>query len=131
MAYSSPFCTPDGTPLRVRVVESSTPWSEILLQEVRTTIRFDSSQRLTGRFGYTSTASYRTRVRSLSRLLGLTILVIILMWWGLDSGKHRIQIRYEVTHTSTQPKLDGLQFVDASHPYIHVDDPCHCHLYRS
>lgn len=128
MAYRALLRTPDGNPLRIQVVESSTPRSEILRQELRTTIRFHNPPRLTGSFGYTSTAGYRSHVRSFSRILWLAVLTIILLWWWLERGKQSMHLSYEASQTSMQPNLDGLQFIDASHPYIHVCCPCYCHL---
>ena len=128
MAYTTPLYTPDGTPLRIQVVESSTPWSEILLEELRTSIRFHNSPRLRGRFSYASTASYRTRLRSFSRIVWLGILIIILLWWRLGRGKQSMRMNDEISQTSTQPNLDCLQFIDASHPYIHVGCLFHCHF---
>jgi hypothetical protein len=33
MGYSSPLLTPECTPIRPEIVESSTPWPDILLEE--------------------------------------------------------------------------------------------------
>ena len=124
MAYKSPLHTVDKISPRVQVIETSTLWSGILLKESRGTNRFRDSPDLRRSFAYPSTA--RTRLRGLSRALWLTILVIILFWWWLEEGKQSIQKGYEILQIDTQPSLDGLQFIAASHPYIHVCYPAHC-----
>ena len=115
MGYSSSLLTPQCTPSRPEVVEASTPWSDILLGELRTTIQSDPPNQRgygAGKFG-----SCRTRLRNQSRILWLTILVIVSLLWAVKGGS---KLMLDENQLVPQPKLDGLQFIDANHPSIRV-----------
>jgi hypothetical protein len=116
MGYSSPLLTPESTPIRPEIVESSTPWSDILLEELRTEIQFNPPS-LRGRYGVAKGGTCRTRLRNQSRIVWLTILVMVGLLWGRHRGKSAIEDESKLV---TTPKLEGLQFIDASHPSIRV-----------
>jgi hypothetical protein len=117
MAYISLDPTPDGTPLRIKVVECSTPYSEVRLGELQTPIRFDTPPML-GRYQYASNGTLRARLRCLSRLIWLTVLVVIVLSWSLSQRSRTVQ--YEIKQLYGPSSLVGLQFIDATHPYLRV-----------
>ena len=123
MVYSPTLQTPEGSPLRPEVVESSTPWSEVSIEELSTQFRFSPPPRLAGKYGYTTHHTRRTRLRNQSRVLWLVILLLVLLWWGLTGRGQGVQWREINEKHTAQPDLDGLQFIDAAHPYIRVRYP--------
>ncbi|KAH6710763.1 hypothetical protein BKA61DRAFT_658609 [Leptodontidium sp. MPI-SDFR-AT-0119] len=114
MVYHSPYSTPDGTPLAPEVVEASTPWSDVLLEDLRTTIQFNPPIRLIRKYGY---GPHKTRFRGWGKALWLSLFVVVGIWWAFlrqqDEG-----YRSEKKMVENLPALDGLQFIDANHPYI-------------
>jgi hypothetical protein len=121
MAYSSPLLTPECTPIRPEIVESSTPWSDILLEEIRTALHFDSPSPIS-RYGVPKGGTCRTRLRSRGRILCLTVLVIVGLLWALKGGGKAIEDESKLV---SEPKLEGLQFIDANHPSIRVRQLIH------
>ena len=121
MIYHSPYSTPDGTPLAPEVIEVSTPWSDVLLEDLRTTIQFNPPTRPTRRCGY---APHKTHIRGRRMLLWLSVVVVVGLWWGWLRGQDS-RYRGERKIILDDPSLDGLQFIDANHPYIRVGShPC-------
>jgi hypothetical protein len=117
MGYSSPLLMPpESTPIRPEVVEASTPWSDILLEELRTVTRFDPLIP-TSRYGVANRRNVGMCLRSQSKILWLAILVIAGLLWGHRAGKKAFSYESKLV---AQPKLDGLQFLDANHPSIRV-----------
>ncbi|KAL5317291.1 hypothetical protein ACEPPN_014386 [Leptodophora sp. 'Broadleaf-Isolate-01'] len=116
MVYHSPYSTPDGTPLAPEVVEASTPWSDVLLEDLRTTIQFNPPIRLIRKYRY---GPHKTRFRGWGKALWLSLFVVVGIWWAFlrqqDEG-----YRSEKKMVEDLPALDGLQFIDANHPYIRV-----------
>jgi hypothetical protein len=116
MGYSSPLLTPECTPIRPEVVETSTPWSDILLEELRTAIQFDPPRQI-NRYGVTNGRSCRTSLRNQSKIVWLAIMVIFGLLWVMKGGKKAFSNESKLV---AQPKLDGLQFFDVNHPSIRV-----------
>jgi hypothetical protein len=108
MAYKSLLPTPERTPRRPQIVEASTPWSEVSEKK----------------YGGAKHGTFRAPSRSLSRLFWLTILLTIGVWWVVRLGKVGRAIseddEYYNKLASQQLKHNGLQFIDATHPYIRV-----------
>jgi hypothetical protein len=121
MGYSSPLLTPECTDLRPEVVEASTPWSDILLEELRTAIRFEPQSPIR-RYGVATGRSCRTRLRNQSRILSLAILVLVSLLWATKRGKNTFSNKSKLV---SQPGFDGLQFLNASNPSIRVRQLLH------
>jgi hypothetical protein len=119
MGYISPLLTPECTPIRPEIVESSTPWSDILLEELRTAIQFDPPSPRS-RYGVAKGGTYRKRLRNQHRILCLTTLVIVGFLWALHHGKRSIEDEGKLAGTL---RLEGLKFIDANHPSIRVRQP--------
>jgi hypothetical protein len=120
MSCNSPFLTPECSPIRPEVVEVSTPWSDVLLQDLRLAVELDP--RIPTRYGVVTGRSYRTRFRGQSKIVWLAILVLVGLLWALKGGKNKISIKSKlVTHQS----LDGLQFINSSDPAIRVRQLAH------
>jgi hypothetical protein len=123
MAYDSAWSTPEGTPPRIHVVESSPSIygnASKVYNNLRTNVLPKVLPREASGFGCKWNILHRVRLRSLSRVIGLTVLMVALLWWWLNIGNRTIQFRYDVDSHSPQLNLDGLQFIDAGHPYIRV-----------
>jgi hypothetical protein len=112
---NSLFLTPECTPNRPEIVDASTPWSDILLEELRTASQSDS--RTPKRYGVAKFGSCRTHLRNQSRILWLTFLVIVGLFCAVKGGKQAVSDESKLV---AQPELDGLQFVGANHPSIRV-----------
>ncbi|PMD65203.1 uncharacterized protein K444DRAFT_659492 [Hyaloscypha bicolor E] len=110
---NSLFLTPECTPNRPEIVDASTPWSDILLEELRTATQSDS--RTPKRYGVAKFGSCRTHLRNQSRILWLTFLVIVGLFCAVKGGKQAVSDESKLV---AQPELDGLQFVGANHPSI-------------
>ncbi|KAH8803904.1 hypothetical protein F5882DRAFT_425342 [Hyaloscypha sp. PMI_1271] len=88
MGNISPFLTPECTPTRPEIVDASTPWSDILLEELRTATQ--SGSRIPRRYGVAKFGSCRTHFRNQSRILWLTFLVIYVgRWVSTVDGTHK------------------------------------------
>jgi hypothetical protein len=120
MGNISPFLTPECTPTRPEIVDASTPWSDILLEELRTATQ--SGSRIPRRYGVAKFGSCRTHLRNQSRILWLTFLVIVGLFCAVKGGRQAVS---DASKIVAQPKLDGLQFVGANHPSIRVPQPNH------
>ncbi|KAK0110012.1 hypothetical protein ONS95_002674 [Cadophora gregata] len=117
MVYHSPYSTPDDTPLAPTVVDASTPWSDVLLEDLRTTIQFNPPTQLIRKYGY---GSHKTRLRSWGKVVWLCVFLVAGLWWAFlrrQDGRYRDNTKMVLDI----PTLDRLQFIDASHPYIRVD----------
>lgn len=121
MGYSSTFSTPGSTPLRLQLIESSSPWSDILLQE-QTFHAFSSPIRESpiriGTFNHAPGGTRKTRFRRYHRALWLAIFLVVgsLGFW---IGKRSTQSRNKVNKLSI-PSIEGLQFIDVNHPGLRV-----------
>jgi len=108
MAYKSPLPTPERTPRRPQIVEASSPWSEVPEKK----------------YGGAKHGTFRTPSRNLNRLFWLTILLMMGVWWVVWLGKVGRAIseddEYYNKLASQQLRHDGLQFIDATHPFIRV-----------
>jgi hypothetical protein len=115
MDCSSPLLTPECTPARPEIVETSTPWSDVLLEELQTAGQF----RRPGSQRYRSAkfANCRTRFRYQNKILCLTILMLFGLLLAERGGRRG---PWDDSELVTQPKLEGLQFIDANHPSIRV-----------
>lgn len=114
MDIQSPWSTPESSPPRVSMVDFSTPCNT--LRELRTALRSSASPTLPGRSG--SNSIQRTRLQYFVLLAWTSILTIALLWWFLNGEKQTILLKNILNLPSGLPALDGLQFIDADHPYI-------------
>lgn len=121
MGNSSPFMTPECTPIRPEIVDVSTPWSDILLEELRTAIQFDPP-RPRSRYGGSKGTSCSTRLRKQRKIIWLTAIMILGFLWALKRGQKHSENESKMID---KQKLDGLQFVDANHPSIRVGQLIH------
>jgi hypothetical protein len=124
MAIDTRSSTREHTPLGPELVSTSpswptTPWSDVLLGELGTTVQFQSPPILVGRCRYISRASCSTRLRNLSRFLWIALVFAICLLWALDRNENILFQNSKERYTE-QLNLDGLQFVDANHPNIRV-----------
>jgi hypothetical protein len=120
MSCNSPLLTPECSPIRPEVVEASTPWSDVLLEDLRLALELDP--RIPIRYGVVTGRNCRTRFRGQNKIVWLAILVIVGLLWALKAGKNKVLIKSKlVTHQS----LDGLQFINSSDPAIRVRQFAH------
>ncbi|CZT50970.1 uncharacterized protein RSE6_12047 [Rhynchosporium secalis] len=114
MVYHSSYSTPDSTPLAPEVVEVTTPWSDISVEDLRPKIKFNQNTLKIRRFGC---GSYKTRFRGWGRAMWLSWFVIAAIWWAFSqrSDGHYLIEKQTFFDLST---LDGLKYIDATHPYI-------------
>jgi hypothetical protein len=118
MDTPSPWSTPEDTLPRVSVVDCSTPCSENALRDLRTAFGFYTSLRLLSKFSFGSSGTQRTRLRNFILLIWTTASTIALLWWWLEGERQTVLFQHRINLSSGWPALDGLQFIDADHPYI-------------
>lgn len=64
---------------------------------------------------------YKTKLEGLHKAIWLTVLIMICFWFWLSQQQQQIPFyQYGAKISTTEPILDGLQFINASHPYIRV-----------
>ena len=114
MDTPSPWSTPESAPPHVSIIDFSPSCDA--LRELRTTVKSSTSPTLQGRAG--SNSIQRTRLHCFVLLAWVVILTIALPWWLLDGEKQTILFQNIIKSPSGPPALDGLQFIDADHPYI-------------
>jgi len=109
MAYDSPFSTPASTPLRLQLIDLSTPWSDVSLEERGSPIRIVN-------FDHAHSVTRKTRFRRYHRAIWPAVFLVIgsLWFWG---GNPEAQTRVD---QNLAPDIEGLQFVDVNHPGIRV-----------
>jgi hypothetical protein len=109
----SPWSTSESSPLRVSIVDSSTPCNELSLV-------FRTSPRLSARYGFgSSSTTQRARLRDFVLLVWIISFTVIFLWWLLNRDRETSLFSYKINLSSSGlPTLDGLQFIDAAHPYI-------------
>lgn len=120
MGYHSPFSTPDNTPLAPELVEASTPWSDVLLEDLRTTVQFNPPARLVHRLGIAPHGPSRKRLRGRIKAFWSSCLLLVGFLW-ISKRSHSLKPQHEKNGLE-RPKLDGLRFMNANHPHIRVDD---------
>lgn len=144
--YTSAWSTPEGSMPRIHAVESSPlshdnmldfyddltsamategiPRANVLIRFKEHLQGLGSLWRSNSRAGYKTTASYRLRFRNHYRLLLLMLFVMVSMCMWFNRGqRYRHSMENEIGF-NTKINLEGLQFIDADHPYIRV-----CSLY--
>ncbi|KAI9056185.1 hypothetical protein LZ554_001113 [Drepanopeziza brunnea f. sp. 'monogermtubi'] len=114
--YRSPLSTPGGTPRTPEIIETSTPWSDVLLEDLHTTIQFHPPVRLVRRYGIGSHGTFKMRLRRWGKALWLSLFLLLLCLWLSQRG-HQIHVQGQ-TEELDLPNLDALQFIDANHPYL-------------
>jgi hypothetical protein len=115
MVYQSPLSTPDQSPLRVHLIDSSTPWSDVLLDERAIHISFSPIP--IGRFNHVP--SVKTQLRRCYRPVWLALLLVLGWVWFWMGGKQNAAQSQNRINLSV-PNIEGLQFIDVSHPEIRV-----------
>lgn len=116
MGYRSPYSTPEDTPLRPEIVEASTPWSDVLLEE-HATLRIDAPMS----YKELLRSTLKAQLRSWNRTLWLAIFLVAGISWSLLGGtKYMASLPDNAEGLSHPVEVDGMQFIDATHPYIRV-----------
>jgi hypothetical protein len=115
MGLSTRFPTPERTPNRPEIADASTPWSNILLEELRARTQPDANP--PRRHGFAKFGGCGSRRRNQSRIFWLTILVILGLSWVKRGGRKAV---FDGGGWAAQPQLAGLQFLDSNHPSIRV-----------
>ena len=113
----SPWSTPESMAPRISIVDISTPCSEQALGNFGTVFGFGRPPGLLEKLAFDLTPQ-RTRLRNFVLLIWFTTLTIAVIWWWLDSERQTILFHYKTSLPSGSPALDGLQFIDADHPFI-------------
>jgi hypothetical protein len=126
MGFKSPLSTPGKISSEYSTTrEPSTPWSDILLEELRNTIQVTSPSRLLKRYKTGDVEILRRR----NRLIWLAILLAIGLTYAINRlhhGNDLLILTSDKKGNYLIPDLNGLQFIDANHPYIRVSQPSHC-----
>ncbi|KAF7952515.1 uncharacterized protein EAE97_002012 [Botrytis byssoidea] len=127
MVYISPLSTPTATstatnetPLRPPT-NNTTPWSEISMENWRNGVDFRSPPPAYDEEELSETPHrfYKANLEHLYKAIWLTVLIMICFWFWLSQQQQRIHFyQYDTKISTTEPPLEGLRFVDASHPYI-------------
>lgn len=120
MVYTSSYSSPDITPPDPEILETSSPWSDVLLEELQQAMISQQSPERNGKYGYLSPKACRTNMRNMSRFLWLSIFVIVGFCWALRGGRGPIRFRKSDKQFAILPDTSGLQFIEASHPCIRV-----------
>jgi hypothetical protein len=97
----------------------ATPWSEVLIEELDTTIKFNPLLQPLGKYNLNFHAISRKRLRSWNRIFCLGVILAVLGMWGWLSEREK-GVKFGDEQLSFQSELDGLKFIDATHPYIKV-----------
>ncbi|TGO48731.1 hypothetical protein BCON_0231g00140 [Botryotinia convoluta] len=127
MVYISPLSTPTATstatsetPLRPPI-NNTTPWSEVSLENWRNGVDFRSPPPAYDEEEQSETPHrfYKTNLEHLYKAIWLTVLIMVCFWFWLSQQQQRIHFyQYDTKISTAQPPLEGLQFIDTSHPYI-------------
>ncbi|KAF7911553.1 hypothetical protein BELL_0087g00040 [Botrytis elliptica] len=127
MVYISPLSTPTATstatsetPLRPPT-NNTTPWSEISMENWRNGVDFrrpppayDEEEQ-----SEPSHQFYKANLEHLYKAIWLTVLIMICFWFWLSQQQQRIHFyQYDTKISTAELPLEGLRFIDASHPYI-------------
>jgi hypothetical protein len=113
MGYRSPYSTPKNTPSPLELIDASTPWSEVFLEE-HAAVQLGTPRTLPDNLRKT----FRTYARSWNRTIWLAVFMVAVLSWSLLGGNPEVLNR--------PVNVDGLQFIDASHPNIRVGNVPHC-----
>lgn len=129
MVYISPFSTPTATPtatsetpLRPQTSNTS-PWSEISMENWRNGVDFRSPPPAYDEEAQPETPHgfHKASLENLHKAIWLTVLIMVCFWFWLSQQQQQIHFyQYGLKISNVEPTLDGLQFIDASHPYIRV-----------
>lgn len=109
MVYNSPLSTPANTPLRLQLIDFSTPWSDVRLEERGSPIRIVTFEHAPG-------VTRKTRFRRNYRTIWPAIFLIIGSLW-FWAGNQEAQ---EEVNQKLAPDIEGLQFIDVHHPGFRV-----------
>lgn len=112
-----PYSTPEYTPPRPEIVDASTPWSDVLLEEY-TTIRNESTQT----YKELLRSTLKSTLRYWNRPLWLAALLVAGIWWSFSGGIYLPNLPENSEMLNLRVNIEGLQFIDATHPYIRVGD---------
>ncbi|KAK6607510.1 hypothetical protein H4I96_03745 [Botrytis cinerea] len=123
MVYISPLSTPTATsetPLRPPT-NNTTPWSEISMENWRNGVDFRSPPPAydEGEQSETPRRLYKANLEQLHKAIWLTVVIVVCFWFWLSQQRQQIHFyQYDTKLSTTEPPLEGLRFIDASHPYI-------------
>lgn len=116
MGYRSPYSTPENTLSPPEVIDASTPWSEVFLEE-HVALQLNTPQSLSDRLRN----AFRTHSLSWNRTIWLAVVLAAGLLWSLLSGtKYVVSLPGSADVFNHQTNVEGLQFIDATHPYIRV-----------
>ncbi|KAF7870628.1 hypothetical protein EAF04_004372 [Stromatinia cepivora] len=127
MVYISPFSTPTPTPTATsetplrQQTNNTSPWSEISMENWRNGVDFGSPPPAYDEEVQPETPHrlYKANLENLHKAIWLTVLIMICFWFWLSQQQQQIRFyQYDTEISTARPALDGLQFIDASHPYI-------------
>ncbi|RAL59150.1 hypothetical protein DID88_006706 [Monilinia fructigena] len=108
------------TPLQPQTNNTS-PWSDISMENWRNGVDFRSPPPAYDEEMLPETPQrfYKTSLESLHKAIWITVLIMICFWFWLSQQQQQIHFyHYNTKISTTQPVLDGLQFIDANNPYI-------------
>ncbi|CCD47880.1 hypothetical protein BofuT4_P113840.1 [Botrytis cinerea T4] len=123
MVYISPLSTPTATsetPLRPPT-NNTTPWSEISMENWRNGVDFRSPPPAYDEEEQSETPRrlYKANLEQLHKAIWLTVIIVVCFWFWLSQQRQQIHFyQYDTKLSTTEPPLEGLRFIDASHPYI-------------
>ncbi|QSZ34674.1 hypothetical protein DSL72_007528 [Monilinia vaccinii-corymbosi] len=130
MVDISPFSTPTTTPTATSETTlkpptaNTSPWSDISMENWRNGVDFRSPPPAYNEEALPETHQrfYKAKLESLHKAIWLTVLIMICFWFWLRQQQQQQQhihfYQYDTKILTTEPALDGLQFINASHPYI-------------
>ncbi|KAM0179040.1 hypothetical protein ACHAPC_008200 [Botrytis cinerea] len=62
---------------------------------------------------------YKANLEQLHKAIWLTVIIVVCFWFWLSQQRQQIHFyQYDTKLSTTEPPLEGLRFIDASHPYI-------------
>jgi hypothetical protein len=114
------FLTPERAPLRAQVVENPTPWSEILLDGRQAATPFTARPALQTSNILGSGIPTKARLYRFRRLLWPILFVTIGCFMLSGLGKSGTQALQKSKIAALPISVEGLQFIDASHPNFRV-----------
>lgn len=115
MGYDSSYSTPETTPLWPEIVGASTPWCDIQLEDYQLAGINDRQTYWTLIW-----STIRAPLRKWNRPFWLAVILTVGIWWSLRGGHYTQSLPDNAEMLKAQVNVDGLQFIDATHPHIRV-----------
>lgn len=105
------YSSPEKTPQTPKIVESSTPWSDVLLGNLAGRYRFQSPPIVGHEDVHRAGLTFRKSILGRFWWIASAFLLV----WLASIG--RLQYRTKIVG---RPKLEILQFIDSNHPNVRV-----------